>query len=256
MLRSGSSRESVSSTQLLLSLLGNCSVDLTEKPVAEKEVVMNRVGGSSVEVRQLDSSITDTKNSIFDLDALVRDLKNRGLLPRNNRTDSDKTIYESSTGELLMDASGKFMTINTARFQGVCGEAGSKAAFPNFAVNGMNRRGCVALASIDGRKTLNESKRMLLFLVTNALNSGMSFVSDDHFQRLQNGTLPILLETGTFSVSLKTKYAASLKAWALGIDGSRLAELPLKKNGEQLSLVVNTAAIPNGPSLYVEFAER
>lgn len=255
-LRSGSSRESVSSTQLLLSLLGNCSVDLTEKPVAEKEVVMNRVGGSSVEVRQLDSSITDTKNSIFDLDALVRDLKKRGLLPRNNRTDSDKTIYESSTGELLMDASGKFMTINTARFQGVCGEAGSKAAFPNFAVNGMNRRGCVALASIDGRKALNESKRMLLFLVTNALNSGMSFVSDDHFQRLQNGTLPILLETGTFSVSLKTKHAASLKAWALGIDGSRLAELPLKKNGEQLSLVVNTAAIPNGPSLYVEFAER
>ena len=155
-----------------------------------------------------------------------------------------------------MDASRKFMTINTARFQGLCGEAGSRAVFPNFRVDGMNRRGCVALASIDGRKPLNEAKRMLLFLVTNALNSGMSFVSDDHFQRLRNGTLPILLETGTFSLSLKTKHAPSLKAWALGIDGSRLAELPLKKNGDGISLVVNTAAIPNGPSLYVEFAER
>ena len=255
-LRSGSSRESVSSTQLLLSLLGGCSVDITEKPVAKKEVIMNRVGGSAVQVRQLDSSIADMRNSIFDLDAVVRNLKKRGLIPQNNRTSRDKSIYESSTGELLMDASRNFMTINTARFQGLCGEAGSKAAFPNFRVDGMNRRGCIALASIDGRKPLNESKRMLLFLVTNALNSGMSFVSDDHFQRLQNGTLPILLETGTFSLSLKTKHAPSLKAWALGIDGSRLAELPLKKSGDGISLVVNTAAIPNGPSLYVEFAEH
>ena len=118
----------------------------------------------------------------------------------------------------------------------------------------MNRRGCLALASIDGEKDLTNANRLLLFLVTNALNSGTTFEGEDQRVRLTRGGTPILLETGTFRVRIRTKHAEEFKVRALGLDGLPLAELPAKKIPGGLELTIDTAAIPGGPSLYFELS--
>lgn len=247
--------ESVNSSQLCMGLVGQCYVDQTELPVRNDELRMARIGASATAVRHADANIVDSSDSVFDMDRTLKSLKSRGLLPADNRSVAAKEYFVSATGELVMDSRRNRMTIETDRFQGLCAEAGSRADFRNFRVLEMNRRGCLALAAVDGSKSLENAGRLLLFVVTNALNSGMTFEDEDQRVCVKHGDLPILLETGTFKVEIRTSRAGSMKAWALALDGSRIAELPLRKTaGGGVELAVDTAAIPNGPGIYFELS--
>ena len=69
---------------------------------------------------------------------------------------------------------------------------------------------------------------------------------------LKGGKMPILLQTGRFEVAFRNGSAVKMKAYALRMNGERLAELPLKRNGSELVLSVDTAALPAGPAIYYE----
>lgn len=246
--------DSINASQLQMGLIGRCFVDQTSLPARPQELVMPRIGASATAVRRADSSIVDSSSGTFDMDSALRELKKRSVLTRNNRTHAEKEIFESVTGELFLDSRKNRMTIATPRFQGICAEAGSTADFPNFSVKSMNRRGCLALAAIDGEKDLENANRLLLFIVTNALNSGTTFEDEDQRVRLTRGETPVLVETGSFRVQIRTKQAENFKIRALGLDGVPLAELPLKKISGGVEVTINTAAIPGGPSLYFELS--
>lgn len=254
-IRSNAAAESVNASQLRMGLLGKCFVDLTRTPVGENEVVTMRSGASAVNTQRMFTGIVDSPDASFDMDSTVKALKTRGLVPRSNRTDAENERFESSTGELFMECAKKRMTITTERFQGLCSPSGGSAVFPEFEVRSMNRNGCIALASVDGLRPLREARRMLLFIVTNALNSGTVFEEEDQRVRLKFGDAPVLLETGRFTVAMKTPYAGAMKAYALGLDGSRLAELPLRRISGGAELTVDTAAIPGGPSVFFELVK-
>ena len=255
-IRSNQLTESVSSAQLRLGLVGRCSVDLTGKPEQKDEILLSRLGASGMAVRRADASIQDSRNTQFDMDRTLNSLKKRGLLPAENRTDAARDFFVSTTGELVLDAGKKRMTIDTDRFQGLCAEAGSQATFRNFQVRSMNRRGCLALASIDGVKSIRDAKRLLLFVVTNALNSGMEFEDGEQRNCLNHGSTPILLETGTFSLAVRTEKAGKMTLYALGLDGRRLERIPVRKTADGIEFTLRTAEIRNGPSLYFELIEE
>ena len=253
-IRNDAVTDSINAAQLQMGLIGRCFVDQTSLPARQQELVMPRIGASATAVRRADSSIVDSASGTFDMDSALRKLKKRGLLPQANRTHAENEIFESMTGELFLNSRKKRMTITTPRFQGICAEAGSTADFPNFSVKSMNRCGCLALAAIDGNRNLENANRLLLFIVTNALNSGVTFEDENQQMRLKIGGTPILVETGTFRVQIRTKQAENFKVRALGLDGVPLAELPVKKISGGVEVTIDTAAIPNGPALYFELS--
>ncbi len=246
--------DTVNSEQLKMGLFARFYVDQTRLPLRKNEYPFVRVGGSKTAVRHADSNVVDSKEKLFDLDDVVRKMKADGVLAKSNRTDSGKGIYESSTGEILLDSSRNFMRIDTPRLQGISGEAGTTFKLPCLEIRGMNRRGNITLASIDGNRPLHDAGRLLLILSTNVLNTNMSFESADQVTRIKSGSAPLLLETGKFDLSVKSPRA--LKCWALALDGTRIAEIPLKRSGENLDFSVDTAKIKDGPVLYFEFAEK
>ena len=71
---------------------------------------------------------------------------------------------------------------------------------------------------------------------------------------IKPGTTPVLIETGKFQLTIHNRNAARLKAYALRTDGARMAEMPLRKSGEQVELAVDTAVLSGGPALYFELA--
>ena len=50
---------------------------------------------------------------------IIATLKTRGLIPKDNLSDPDKRIYQSDTGEILMESKDNTMTVITPRFEGV-----------------------------------------------------------------------------------------------------------------------------------------
>ncbi len=239
-------------TRMLLTTGYRVDCDSKVKP-SENEVLVGRSGGSKLKLHGWYTNVMESSERVFDPDTMFASLKEKKLLPANNRSSFAKEIYESSTGELFMDCNKNFMSVNTPRLQGICGEAGTTAALRDFEVKKMSVRGNLALTSVDGMKPVSEASRLVLVIATNALNSDMEFEDDQRSVILKTGKAPVLLETGKFTVSFRNKNASGMKAYALGLDGKRIAELPLKKSGERIEFSVDTAAVPNGPSLYFEF---
>jgi len=237
--------DSVSATQLKLGLLGQTYVDTTSLPVLKDQILLERLGSSKTAVRQADTNIIDMPSQGFRFDQLVNQLKERGMVPKNNRTNEEKGIYESVTGEIVLNAPGKTFEVNTPRLQGICAEAKSTMTLPALDILSMDRKASIALAAIDGDKPLQQADRLLLFVVTNALNSNMKFAAPDMLERLDAGTTPTLIETGTFRLAVKTANIGGMKLYPLRLDGTRMDPLPVKMTADgRGEFVLETAKYP------------
>ena len=202
------------------------------------------------------TEVRNTKSGMFDFNRTLAELKRAGIVPNGNRTDAAKGIFESANGEILLNAKTNFMSVNTPRYQGICGEAGAAAKLNDFEVKSLGVRGNLSLVSLQNDKSLADASRMVMVFATNLLNSGMVFEDASFRTRLNNGTTPLLLETGTFRAVLKNSNARDLKLFALATNGQRIAELPLKKTDGTVEINVDTAKIPNGPAIYFELTTK
>ena len=256
-LKNGAANDGLSTAQgkLILTNRFAYTCDLRVPP-GKNETVLGRSGGTGIILDPWYSSLIDSKESLFHLDRYLNDLREKGVLPGTNRSSDAKGVYETESGELLMDTKRNYLQVNTPRLQGICAEAGSSAKLADFEIRKMSTCGNLALVSIDGTRPIREAKRLLLVIATNVLNSGMTFEDPEQRFLLKLGSMPILLETGTFEMSFNNKSVPNLKLYALAMDGTRIAELPLRKNGNRAEISLNTAAIPNGPALYFELAEH
>ena len=223
-------------------------------PVRKNELALSTAGGSTIMTRPGYTMVVDKPGTPFDINTIMNEFKKQGLVPRTNRTDAAKGIFENSNNELYLDAEKRFLSVNTPNLQGICAEAGSAPVqLAEFGVSDLTTRGNVAVVSIDG-KPLADSRRIVLVYATNALNTGMEFLSDDMRILRKQGKTPVLVETGAFQFTLVNRNAEKLKLYALATDGSRRFELPLEKKGPLVRGRINTAEYKDGPSLYFELA--
>jgi len=251
--------EALDSAQSRLTLVTGMTLEVDSTLAAEKgqTLIPASAGGSVVFFSRDNGGYTkalEAATKAFSLDEFVGKLKRSGQLPENNRTSAANEIYESSTGELLMDCRKNFMSVNAPRLQGVCAESGTMAKLRDVEIKQLSVRGNLAVVSVDGKKPIAEASRLVVVFATNALNSNMEFEDKERKTMIKPGTTPVLIETGKFQLTVRNSNADKLKAYALRTDGVRMAELPLKKSGGRVELAVDTATLANGPSLYFELA--
>lgn len=227
------------------------------QPLDAHEIVLKTSGGTAV-VNNLAgfSQVVDQPGNPFDLNNFVAELKKQKLLAENNRSNPNGEVFESSTGELLMDCRRNYMSVDTPRLQGICAEAGTRAQLSGLGVDELTTRGNLAVVSVDGDRPLRQAKRLVAVYATNALNSGMEFDEKERVTLRRIGQGPTLVETGRFRLRLRHDRADELKCFALGIDGTRRVELPVTAGDGELTLDVDTARLPGGPALYFELAEE
>lgn len=249
--------DGVAGAQSRIGLLTGFSLDCgSSLPLRPDEIRLPRSGSAGVVVGGAYSSLAENGKNSFDLSAFVRELKHRGVLSPGNATNPEKEIYENSTGELLLNAPEHFMKVNTPRLQGICGEAGSRAKLENLEIVSMSVRGNLALVSVDGERSIDEAGRMVLVFSTDARNSGMTFTNRNARTLMKNGKAPVLVRTGTFTVRLHGRRNSDFRVFALRDDGSRLCELPLKKQNGVWELSCNTASFPNNVPIYFEWIRK
>lgn len=254
--------EALNSDQTNLALVTGFSTDCarTKKTARSNEYLLPAAGGSSLIIQSIGvagyTQAGEARRGLFDFDRVLAELKRAGIVPKSNRTDSAKGIFETTTGELFMNVKQHFLSVNTPRFQGVCGEKGTRVRLKDFEIRNLGVRGNLSLVSLENDKSLADAGRMVLVFATNLLNSEMVFEDASCKTRLNNGKTPLLLETGTFHAVLTNRNAGKLKLYALGLNGKRIAELPLKQADGKVEIRVDTAKIPNGPAIYFELTAK
>lgn len=222
-----------------------------DPPRVEKKAdwTFSSIPGSPVRQEAMFAEIVRGKGK-SKLASVIADLKKRGILPAGNRTDPDAGIYESDTGELLMNTQSCRLSVQTACSEGVSLLAGESAELKTLHVRSTSRNACVFLTSVD-RAPLAESRRMVLVYSTAALNSGLR-MSADQSTIFDKGANPVLLQTGKLLAELNLP-PGNWTCYALSVNGIRRERLPLSPSDGKWTFSLDTSVLKNGPTPFFEF---
>lgn len=207
------------------------------------DAVLHIGGVSRVFADKTHSSLVEGSGGAFDTMKFLHELEAQGLLPADNRTDASRGLYESETGELLLDAPAHRLTVRTPRLEGVACEAlPGPLSLGAMTVVSSIVPASVTLIALDALP-LSQSKRLLLVYATDAANTGMTFEDEGHHVLQQLGDPPPLLRTGSLTIRLATEHAAKMSAWALGMDGTRREPVPVHVRDGALELELDTGTL-------------
>ena len=129
----------------------------------------------------------------------------------------------------------------------------------NFALDALTIRSAsipagIAAVSLNESAVLSDSRRILLVILTDALNSGMKFASQKRVELQAKGSLPVLLQCGRFQLELKNRMSAP-RLYALNCSGKRLEEIPVQMQNGRLSFTVDTGKLKE-PAVFFELAGK
>lgn len=177
---------------------------------------------------------------------LLTKLKERSILPQGNKSDYRKKIYQSETGELLLDEKNRTMQVVTPRLEGVIIKKDVPFTLQNLSVQKCSQPASVAMVSLDGRKSLPEARRLLLIFATNALNHGSTFDTSAMACMIELGSLPVIVQSAELHIRQKTTASQSVQVYPLHLDGSRMKAIPATLKNGIITLQINTAELQNG----------
>lgn len=205
------------------------------------------MAGSSTDSGETSEWSVDLKTEStgdFALGKLVQALRQKGVLPHENRSDTARGLLESETGELLLDSPNRTFQVRTPRTEIVVSEAGTttadQAALKLVCSSIPATLGVVA---VDGRP-LRESARLVLVYTTKFRYLGEKHENFGNYSIVQSrGTLPGELRCGNFTVTLVNQLGRDFELYALGMDGERQEKLPMEKSGELLQIKVDTSTL-------------
>ena len=130
----------------------------------------------------------------------------------------------SDTGEIALDNKKGHLRVATSRTACIVAPAGAALAAGELSVANADTFSTVSASAMDGLP-LAESRRVLVFHLTNVLNTDMAFSNDKMNMLYRTGTLPYLAKTGFVDVRLRNANLG-LKLHAIASDGRRLREVP------------------------------
>ena len=225
-------------------------------PEGAKVLDFPRSGATEIVREKLFSNMIDaTDANGFDAQKAVDEMKARGWIPKANRTDVKKGVFESSTGELYLDTYRKYGTVNAPAAQGLFAEKGATAKLADFEVVSMDEDAMLCAVS-HGDEPLKESRRIAVVFATNALNDGMEFTDETMSEWIKEGKAPVIVRCAKATFRVRTKYAKGLKCWAVDLNGRRTDPIPVSCEDDWVTVSLDTAALPHGPAIFFELAEE
>jgi hypothetical protein len=253
----------LSSAQARLSLLTGVGLSYPGEPLPpglhprKPDLHLPVFGTSETLVKEFFSEVIAGTGDDERLTGAVERLKKAGLIKPANRTDSAKGIFESDTGQLLLDAPSRQLRVVTPRLEGACidpATAPGRVTLGQLTIDSTSVPAAVTAIAVDDRP-LAESRRILIVYATDALNSGMTFDTQEREALVDLGKLPVLLRTGRLKATLGGRHVAGMKLWALGLDGSRQQAIEAMAGGNDLTVTIDTSRLKTATPFFEAVAE-
>lgn len=185
------------------------------------------------------ADLQETGDTSFDMNTIVAELKKRHLLPPGNQTAPDSGIFESCTGEILLNSPAKEFRVITGRTEVITMEKGRREFSGFLRQITLSEAGCFAATAVD-RRPLPESRRIVLVYSTRVANTGMEWDATGEYL-VKRGTLPVRMKTGRFDAVFTNRSGSRFRCYALNLAGERMEEIPLLQEQNRLTVSVDTS---------------
>lgn len=229
-------------------------------------IPLSEVGGGGAEggaarlgrvLAWLDGASDDAANrALVRLEDRVSALRGAGVLEASNRTDVARGVFQSQTGQIVLDRSERSIAVVTPRTEAV-----SFVAVPRprrlgaLTVEAASGPATVAASALDGA-SLDGTDRILLVVATDAMNTDMTF-RDAQRRTLESwGHFPVLIERQTVRIRLAVPEPSRWHLSSLHLDGSPGDDLPLGVDDASIIATIDNAATSHGPTTYFYLERR
>jgi len=189
-------------------------------------------------------------SSAHSLVRYVAELRQAGVLSEQNRTNPEARVFESETGEIMMDARQRFIRVVTPRTEAASFEhLASPRALGAVTIKAASGPALVALSSLDG-EPLATSAHLLLIFATDARNSEMKY-RDAAQRTIQNyGHLPVLVKRERVQIQFSPTLSGVWSLSSLHLDGASGDQLTVTMKGTQIEFDLDNAATSHGPTTF------
>ena len=215
--------------------------------VAKPTISYKPMGVSKLTASFHATGLAGVWESTFSWDKVMADLKAKGILSADNRTDPKNEIYETDNKQIYMDSKNRLLQVNTPKSVGTTVNPDSKDLQVGvLTVKSANVCGAVALVSLDNI-ALENSKNLILTFATDSVLKHEKY-SHSRKQLLEFGKPPVLIETGKIEVEVKTN-GKNFVVYPLKINGERMEKIPSQLENGILKFVADNRKTP---ALYFE----
>jgi hypothetical protein len=175
--------------------------------------------------------------------SLWAELQKRNVVEAVNRTDPARKLFQSETGEILIDAPHNVLVLDTARTAGGFAPAGETVTTTTGGVRVTMRESdaTVWVSALD-HEPIRESRRLLVTHLTDLQNTGIRYAEEARQTLLDWGRLPHLVRAGRADVRIGVQASpADYVVWALSPGGKRLARVPVDAGSGEIRFTVDVA---------------
>jgi len=183
------------------------------------------------------------------------EFRKRGWLPKSNRTDSAKNLFQSENGQVTIDAPENVFTLDTPRTAGGFAPAGKKIETVAATIEIVDTDATVWVSSLDD-KPIATSKRLLVTHLTDLQNTETRYGDRARQVLLAWGRLPHLVRAGRATVKLRLANAGKATVYSLAVSGKRTGEVTARAGDESLEIPLAVDAGGKARMLYeIEIGE-
>lgn len=184
-------------------------------------------------------------------DSVIDALKALKVLPHENRSKATSGIFESETGEVLMDRSaGVFQVVTPRTIAFSTNKPIDSLKLGALRVSALSSPALVAVSSLDD-KPLNISERMLVVFATDAQNSGMSFSDSKRSVLNTLGLMPPQILGASMNLYFETAIEHDFELSALMLTGVESSLVPLERSGRLLKAKIDNSSGGRGTLFYL-----
>lgn len=238
-----------------LSLVVASGLDLSADALSKKadgEMVVQLYSRSSDLLARLDKAAP--KNGFLIGNSPILSLKTSGFLPASNRSDFSKGLFETDTGQMVFDTQNKRLTITTERTVSLTLRSGSAKA-GGIELDALSSPATIAISAVDDQ-VIEKSRRILIWVLTDAINTGMEFANDSRTTLKKLGSFPPQIRAVTGRLSIKNAAPDTLKVWALDQTGRRIASIRNSVESGSVKFAFDNVVPGYGPVTYFEVADH
>ncbi|KAA3515729.1 glycoside hydrolase [Agrobacterium rosae] len=207
--------------------------------------LLGAIGLQSQQEHQEDTVSVDPVRDGQTPASIVSQLKQRGELQMSHPADLEVGHVLSQTQELQLDAPEKTLALRSPMTEALAFDKIDAPFDLGFAtVQAANGRGLFAISSLDGQP-LEQSKRMLLILASDAHNTDMKFRDAEERIIEDFGRLPVMIRR--MDIGLHFETGSDVNISPIGLDG-RVHPVLITTNGGEATTLTND--VPSGPTTY------
>ncbi len=155
-----------------------------------------------------------------DAQAILAALRESGRLSEANRTDTASGLYQSDTGQILLDRRARQLRVSTPATEAVAfASLREPIDLGALRIEVADGNGLVSISALEEGASLAQSRRMLLVFATDAQNTGMVFRDSEERIIEDFGTLPVLIRKGHVDLTI-SRTAGKWRVSPIGLDGT------------------------------------